>query len=150
MLGLGNDSGSRRDAARRLGGRAGPLLAGAAAGLLAAACGSGGSAQSAAAAAPAGQAAATRTATAAAPRAIAYSLYTHCGVDEAKIGDRFYEAVTPLSDGNGNPPAGWGNPYQAGTMTLVSATQAVFTDQAGHRVVFTVRLGATTFKHTCS
>jgi hypothetical protein len=88
--------------------------------------------------------------TAAAPRAIAYNLYTHCGVDEAKIGDRFYQAVTPLTDGNGNPPAGWGNPYQAGTMTLVSATEAVFTDNARHRVVFAVRPGATAFRQLCS
>ena len=86
-----------------------------------------------------------------AARAIAYDLlHTHCGVDEAKIGMRFYEAVTPLSDGSGNPPAGWGNPYQAGTMTLVSATQAVFTDKGGHRVVFALDRGRKTFKHICS
>jgi hypothetical protein len=150
MPGLGNDKAVRRGAAGGLGGLAGPLLAGATAGLLAAACGSVDSAHSGAHGA--GQAS-TGVATAkqqAAPRAMAYDLYTHCGVDEAKIGDRFYEAATPLSDGNGNPPAGWGNPYQAGTMTLVSATSAVFTDQAGHRVVFSVRPGARAFKHVCS
>ena len=32
---------------------------------------------------------------------------------------------------------GWGNPYQPGTLTVISATQAVFTDKAGHHVVFT-------------
>ncbi len=37
-----------------------------------------------------------------------YQLYTHCGVDEARIGNRYFEAVHPLSDGQGNPPAGWG------------------------------------------
>ena len=59
-------------------------------------------------------------------------------------------AVHPLSDGAGNPPAGWENPYDAGTMTLVSATEAVFTDGAGHSVVFRVRPGAKTFLRVCS
>src|SRR5216684_5363922 len=62
-----------------------------------------------------------------------YQLYTHCGIDEALIGSRYFEAVRPLSDGQGNPPAGWGNPYQDGTMTLLSSTEAVFLDVAGHR-----------------
>jgi len=81
---------------------------------------------------------------------VPYELYTHCGVDEARIGSQYYAAVHPLSDGSGNPPAGWGNPYQAGTMTLVSATEAVFTDSAGHRVVFKARPGARAFAHVCS
>lgn len=34
-------------------------------------------------------------------------------------------------------------------MTLASATRAVFTDDAGHRVVFRARPGATAFKATC-
>ena len=79
-----------------------------------------------------------------------YQLYTHCGVDEARIGHRYFEAVHPLSDGAGNPPAGWGNPYQRGTMTLLSPATAVFRDHAGHRVLFGLRRGATTFRHLCS
>jgi hypothetical protein len=79
----------------------------------------------------------------------AYDLYTHCGIDEARIGNQYFEANPPLSDGSGNPPPGWGNPYQAGTMTLVSPAEAVFTDTSGHRVVFKVRPGAKTFKHLC-
>ena len=79
-----------------------------------------------------------------------YQLYTHCGVDEARIGHRYFEAVHPLSDGAGNPPAGWGNPYQQGTMTLLSPATAVFRDHAGHRVQFGLRRGATTFRHLCS
>src|ERR1039457_770589 len=59
---------------------------------------------------------ATTAVAAGAPRP--YQLSTHCGIDEARIGNRYYEAVHPLSDGQGNPPAGWGNPYQQGTMTL--------------------------------
>lgn len=84
------------------------------------------------------------------PKSLPYNLYTHCGVNEARIGNRYYQATSPLSDGSGSPPAGWGNPYQAGTMTLASATEAVFTDTSGHRVVFRLRPGATTFLTTCS
>jgi hypothetical protein len=76
--------------------------------------------------------------TAAAPKPVPYNLYTHCGIDYAQVGSRYYEATPPLSDGSGNPPPGWGNPYQPGTLTVISPTQAVFTDKAGHRVVFTL------------
>jgi hypothetical protein len=79
-----------------------------------------------------------------------YHLYTHCGVDEARIGSQYFEAVHPLSDGSGNPPPGWGNPYQAGTMTRESPALAVFTDSAGHRVTFRLRAGAKSFQHVCS
>jgi hypothetical protein len=79
-----------------------------------------------------------------------YQLYTHCGIDEARIGDRYFEAVHPLSDGQGNPPPGWGNPYQQGTMTLLSPAEAVFRDRAGHQVRFRLRPSATTFKHLCA
>jgi hypothetical protein len=79
-----------------------------------------------------------------------YRLYTHCGIDEARIGNRYFEAVHPLSDGHGNPPAGWENPFQQGTMTLLSTSEAVFRDDAGHHVLFRVRPGATSFKHLCS
>lgn len=83
-------------------------------------------------------------------RSVPYNLYTHCGVSEARVGSQYYLAIHPLSDGAGNPPAGWGNPYQTGTMTLVSATEAVFTDTAGHRVAFRTRPGAKTFLRVCS
>jgi hypothetical protein len=79
-----------------------------------------------------------------------YQLYTHCGIDEARIGTRYFKAVTPLSDGQGNPPRGWGNPFQRGTMTALSPTTAVFTNHAGHRVLFPLRPGATRFQHLCS
>ena len=80
----------------------------------------------------------TAAATTTAPKPVPYDLYTHCGIDYAQVGNRYYEATPPLSDGSGNPPPGWGNPYQPGTMTVLSPTQAVFTDKAGHRVVFTL------------
>ncbi|HEV2374859.1 MAG TPA: hypothetical protein VGS19_22205 [Streptosporangiaceae bacterium] len=79
-----------------------------------------------------------------------YQLLTHCGIDEARIGSRYFEAVHPLSDGQGNPPAGWGNPVQQGTITLLSRTEALFRDHAGHLVLFRLRPGATTFKHLCA
>ena len=97
-------------------------------------------------ASPAQAGATTAVATGARP----YQLYTHCGIDEALIGNRYFEAVHPLSDGQGNPPASWGNPYQQGTMTLISPAEAVFRDSAGHQVQFRLRPGATAFKHLCS
>jgi hypothetical protein len=78
-----------------------------------------------------------------------FLLLTHCGIDEARIGGRYFEAVHSLSDGQANPPAGWGNPFQRGTMTLLSPTEALFRDDAGHHVLFRLRSGATTFKHLC-
>ena len=78
-----------------------------------------------------------------------YSLYTHCGVYEAKIGDVYYEAEQPLDDGQGNPPPGWGNPYQQGTITVDSATVAIFRDGLGHVVRFRARPRATSYLRIC-
>ena len=117
------------------------ILAGAA--LVLAACG-GTAAQAAKPAAP------SRTAAATAGSARPYLLYTHCGIDEARIGNRYYQAVHPLSDGHGDPPAGWGNPYQRGTMTLLSPDEAVFRDDAGHQVLFRLQAGARSFQHVCA
>ncbi|GAA5189497.1 hypothetical protein GCM10023346_04200 [Arthrobacter gyeryongensis] len=63
--------------------------------------------------------------------------------------DTFFLADQPLNDGHGNPPAGWGNPYQSGTIT-VAGSQAVFHDDSGHTVTFHERPGATSFLQTCS
>ncbi|AVZ76774.1 hypothetical protein SLUN_35870 [Streptomyces lunaelactis] len=82
-------------------------------------------------------------------RAMPFELYTHCGIDEARIGSTYFEAKTPLSNGAGSPPEGWDNPYQRGTMTLKSPTEAVFTDDAGHEVTFRARPGADAFKRLC-
>ncbi|WP_261566179.1 hypothetical protein [Frankia gtarii] len=81
--------------------------------------------------------------------AVPYRLYTHCGISEALYQDRYYELVPPLHDGNLNPPDGWGNPYQPGTLRPVNETQVVFTDDAGHSVTFALRPGATTWKQLC-
>ena len=74
--------------------------------------------------------------------AVPYSLYTHCGIDWARINGRWYQASPPLSDGSGNPPAGWGNPDQQGTIQVISSTEAELTDSAGHHVRFVLRPGA--------
>lgn len=68
-----------------------------------------------------------------------YRLYTHCGVVSASINGRTCFAEPPLADGAGNPPSGWGNPYDDGEMTLPSATAADFGDPAGHTAQFTSR-----------
>ena len=85
-----------------------------------------------------------------APSASPYDLYTHCGIREANVDNRWYVADTPLSDGSGNPPAGWGNPYQAGTITFLSPTRFEFSDSVGHHVTFSVRPGATGPLQICS
>src|SRR5712671_2469442 len=122
----------------------GPSVAGAVVAIVLAACGSSPAPQMTTPAGPS-------TAAAAAVRSPRpYQLYTHCGIDEARIGNRYFEAVHPLSDGQGNPPPGWGNPYQQGTMTPLSPAEAVFRDHAGHQVQFRLRPGATAFKHLCS
>ncbi|WP_228990290.1 hypothetical protein [Streptomyces sp. DH8] len=83
-------------------------------------------------------------------RTIPFLLYTHCGIGEALIGSTYYEAEKPLSDGSGNPPEGWDNPFHKGTMTLKTETEAVFTDDAGHEVKFRARPGATAYTRICS
>lgn len=60
-----------------------------------------------------------------------YRLYTHCGIQWARIDGTFWRATRPLSDGSGNPPRGWGNPYQDGTLTLTTSTTANFSSPAG-------------------
>jgi hypothetical protein len=60
-----------------------------------------------------------------------YQLYTHCGIEWASIDGTFWRAKHPLSDGNGNPPGGWGNPFQDGTLVLINPTTARFDSSAG-------------------
>jgi hypothetical protein len=61
----------------------------------------------------------------------AYQLYTHCGIKWAKIDGTFWLASHPLSDGSGNPPAGWGNPFQNGTLLFIGPRTARFDSTAG-------------------
>ncbi len=79
-----------------------------------------------------------------------YDLLTHCGVREALIDNNYYLASPVLDDGNGNPPTGWGNPYDRGTMTMNTDKTADFRDADGHRAHFVLRPGATTWLQLCS
>ncbi|WP_230854658.1 hypothetical protein [Arthrobacter terrae] len=79
----------------------------------------------------------------------AINLYTHCGIYEVRVQDTYFVADKPRDDGLGNPPLGWGNPYQAGSIT-VAGSEAVFRDENGHTVTFHAKAGATAFLKTCS
>lgn len=54
-----------------------------------------------------------------------YVLYTHCGIEWARI-DGVWWRTPPVDDGNANPPSGWGNPYDAGELLVVDDTTAVY------------------------
>jgi hypothetical protein len=62
-----------------------------------------------------------------------FDLYTHCGVLGADVGNVWFAAQPPLVEEYG-PPAGWGNPYQRGVLTLESTSEAVFRDEIGHEL----------------
>lgn len=79
-----------------------------------------------------------------------YDLLTHCGVREALIDNNYYLASPVLDDGNGNPPTGWGNPYDRGAMTIHTDGTADFRDTAGHWAHFVLRPGATTWLQLCA
>jgi hypothetical protein len=57
-----------------------------------------------------------------------FSMYTHCGVESTRINGHVWNAVEPLyaSAEKLGPPVGWGNPEQAGELTVESADRAVF------------------------
>lgn len=59
-----------------------------------------------------------------------YELYVHCGVEWAQIDGDWWQ-TEPLSDGNANPPQGWGNPYHAGELLLLNDNSASFTGPEG-------------------
>jgi hypothetical protein len=65
-----------------------------------------------------------------------YEFYTHCGVLAATINGQGFYAKPALTNGSGNPPPGWENPYDAGEMTLRSLTTADFHDSSGHLAHF--------------
>ena len=128
---------SRSHAGRRRGAAA--LVAAAAAAVIGGAVwlGAGGPAESDRAAAPSSDGPSS-VASAAGPSAPdagrPFDLFTRCGVLGADVDGVWFAAEPPLTDGQGNPPDGWGNPDQPGTLTMLSATEAVFRDDAGHEV----------------
>jgi len=65
-----------------------------------------------------------------------FQLYTHCGLDWPLTMDfdgSFWDPIEPgpASDGNGNPPASFGNPIDRGIMTLISPTLAQYRSSTG-------------------
>lgn len=85
----------------------------------------------------------------AAGKAEPFSLYTHCGIDELTVDGRWYRREGGrLDDGNGNPPAGWDDPFQPGWLSASGST-VVFRDQAGHVETFRLRPGATAPTTVC-
>jgi len=69
-------------------------------------------------------------------RSYPYQLYTHCGIRWAYFEGRWWEASPPLDDGSGNPPRGWGNPFDMGRMELVNESLSRFTSRAGKTAEF--------------
>lgn len=65
-----------------------------------------------------------------------FEVYTHCGVENTRIQGVWWHAKPPLYNKRRNgPPAGWGDPYQTGALTIVSDDRAVF-EALGQQVVF--------------
>jgi hypothetical protein len=65
-----------------------------------------------------------------------FQLYTHCGLNYPQAMDfdgSFWDPIGPgsVSDGNGNPPNGFGNPIDRGTITLISPTMAQYRSSMG-------------------
>lgn len=54
-----------------------------------------------------------------------YVLYTHCGIEWARLDGVWWHA-NPLNDGNANPPPGWGNPYDAGELQVLDDRTATY------------------------
>ena len=67
---------------------------------------------------------------------VKFSVYTHCGVESARIGERWWHATPPLyGEGVSSAPADWDDPYQEGQLTVESSERAVF-EAEGTQVVF--------------
>lgn len=69
---------------------------------------------------------------------VTFFVYTHCGVESARIGGLWWHATEPLYGEGGegtSPPGGWGDPYQEGRLTVEAPKRATF-EAEGTRVVF--------------
>ncbi len=64
-----------------------------------------------------------------------FTLLTHCGVEYAYFDGRYW-VVDPPNEDPANPPAGWGNPVDQGTMVLLSDDEAVYRNAAGGEARF--------------
>jgi hypothetical protein len=69
--------------------------------------------------------------------AYAFTLYTHCGLDHSvDFDESLWKSIGPADDGQGNPPAGFNNPFDEGTMTLEAGDVAVFRGAHGGEARF--------------
>ena len=76
-----------------------------------------------------------------APRGDPFRLLTHCGIEGLQHDGRWYARDGGLlSDGQGNAPEGWDNPWQDGRLR-VEGDAVVFSDWSGHRETFTLQPG---------
>lgn len=65
-----------------------------------------------------------------------YRLYTHCGIEWARVDGVWWRAAEPASDGQGNPPDGSGNPFDDGELVIVDHATAVYRGSGPGEVVF--------------
>lgn len=65
-----------------------------------------------------------------------YVLYTHCGIEWARI-DGVWWQTDLIDDGNRNPPDGWGNPHDAGELVIIDRDTAEYRGGPGTTVRFT-------------
>lgn len=74
-----------------------------------------------------------------------FRLYTHCGLNYPTGPDfdgSFWDSTGAADDGSGNPPPGFGNPFDNGTMTLLSANLAEYRSSQGVTMRFTRHSGS--------
>lgn len=73
---------------------------------------------------------------AAANRDYPITVYTHCGLDRSRFDfdGSFWRALGETSDGQGNPPPGYDNPYDAGMIRLLDGETAEYTSSQGERL----------------
>jgi hypothetical protein len=64
-----------------------------------------------------------------------YVLYTHCGIEWAPI-DGGWWRTDPLGRAVASPPDGWGDPHDAGTLTVEAGDTATYTSDSGIDVEF--------------
>jgi hypothetical protein len=64
---------------------------------------------------------------------VAYSvdLYTHCGLRHVEFDGSDWAISGVLDDGSGNPPDGFNNPVDYGTVTLVTRDTATYLSEYG-------------------
>lgn len=70
---------------------------------------------------------------------VAYTVtvFTHCGLRHVDFDGSEWGISGPLSDGSGNPPHGFANPDDTGTVTLTSPDTAIYVSELGERRTLT-------------